>query len=150
MTANARIDVQTAKNALVVPVAALSFQPPAGSFGTHRRTAQTVATPAAGAPASPWGATTGSAATALAGGSQGRIFVLRDGKLVRVPVGLTLVTTTQAAVVPRTGATLAAGDAVVTGDSSTATGTHAQRAATSSQNPLLGAPQGGVRMPRSS
>jgi hypothetical protein len=70
--------------------------------------------------------------------------------LVRVPVQLTLVTTTQAAVVPQNGATLAAGDAVVTADSSGTTATRAPHAAASSQNPLMGAPQGGARMPRSS
>jgi hypothetical protein len=52
-------------------------------------------------------------------------------------------------VVPSNGATLAAGDAVVTGDSSTAA-PHVQRQAAGSQNPLMGAPQGGARMPRSS
>jgi HlyD family secretion protein len=111
MTANATIDVQTAKDALIVPLAALSYQPAFGATGTHQH--------AAGA--TPWGATLGSASGTLAAGSTGRIFVERDGKLVRVPVQIGLVTSTQAAVTPRDGATLAAGDAVVTGDASAGT-----------------------------
>ena len=150
MTANATIAVQTAKNALVVPVAALSYQPAHGATGAHHRTTTTTTTTTTGTPAngaSPWGATSGTAGATLATGSQGRIFVLRGGKLVRVPVDLALVTTTQAAVTPRNGATLAAGDAVVTGDSTNAaaSGTHAQRSAAPG-NALMGAPA--VRMPR--
>jgi HlyD family secretion protein len=139
MTANATIHVQTASNALVVPTAALGYAPAFGGSGTHHH--------AAGTTASPWGATTGAPATALTSGSQGRIFVLRAGKLVRVPVALTLVTSTQAAVTPQNGATLAAGDAVVTGDSANAGAARPQHAGAAVPNPLAGG-AAGVRLPR--
>ena len=126
MTANATIDVQKAPNAFVVPLSALSFAPAfsGSTSGTHHR--------AAGA--APWGSTTGSASATIAAGSQGRVFVQRDGKLVRVPVSITLVSGAQAAVAPAGDATLVAGDQVVTGDGATAP-VHAQRAAA---NPLTG------------
>ncbi len=138
MTANATIHVETAKNALVIPIAALSYLPAPGTGATHHRSIQGAA--------SPWGTTNAAAGTPLAGGSRGRVFVERDGKLVRVPVDLELVTSTQAAVTPRSGATLVAGDAVVTGDSSNAGATRPQRAP-ASQNALTGG-AGGIRMPR--
>jgi HlyD family secretion protein len=147
MTANATIDVQKAPNAFVVPLSALSYQP--AFSGTHRRTAG--ATGAAGstgtrsaksgaaapaANAAPWGNTTGSASAAIVAGSQGRVFVQRNGKLVRVPVSITLVSGTQAAVAPAGDATLVAGDQVVTGDGAAAPA-HAQRTQTAG-NPLTG------------
>jgi HlyD family secretion protein len=149
MTANATIDVQTAANALVVPVAALTYAPKGAGAGTHHHAAAAGASAAPAGPAasgttgaanasgaSPWGATTGSAGTTVAAGSTGRVFVQRDGKLTRVPVTVTLVSGTQAAVTPATGATLAAGDAVVVGDDAAATTrtSHAPAA----QNPLTG------------
>jgi len=140
MTANATIDVQKAANALVVPLAALSFTPAFSS--AHQRTQ------AAGSSASsvtPWGQTTGSASSATVAGSQSRVFVERDGKLVRIPVSVTLVSGTQAAVAPAGDATLAAGDQVVTSGGA-ATPAHAQRAQ-STGNPLTGggAPGGAMR-----
>ena len=150
MTANASIHVQTAKNALVVPLAALTYAPASGSGSHHTgQRSQPVATTsnAAAAGASPWGATTGNAGTAVATGSRGRIFVQRGGTLVRVPIGLALVTSTQAAVTPQNGAKLAAGDAVVTGDSATTSAARPQRQP-ASQNALMGAPSAGMRMPR--
>lgn len=120
MTANATIATATASNSLVVPTAALSFVP-AGN-GAHRgnrpATATTATTPAAGsANSSPWGTTTGSAATIIAAGANGHVFVQRDGKLARVPVHIDLVSGTQAAVTTTGSATqtLAVGDQVVTG-----------------------------------
>ncbi len=56
----------------------------------------------------------------------------RNGKLVRVPVSITLVSGTQAAVAPAGDATLAAGDQVVTGDGAAAPA-RAQRAPSRSQ-----------------
>jgi hypothetical protein len=47
-------------------------------------------------------------------GESATIMVQRNGKITRVPVQVGLVTTTQAAVTPINGATLAAGDKVVT------------------------------------
>jgi hypothetical protein len=65
------------------------------------------------------GATMGAGATALPAGSRGLVFVLRSGALVAVPVQIILTAATQAAVKPLKG-TLNAGDAVVTGDSTSA------------------------------
>jgi HlyD family secretion protein len=110
MTANANIAVQTAKNALVVPLQALSFRP-AGSFkGTHRRAAAT------GGAASPWGQTAGGAGGSVTAGSTGTIFVQRNGKPSPVRVKVSLVSGTQAAVTPLRG-TLQAGDAVIVSSS---------------------------------
>ena len=151
MTANATIGVQKAANAFVVPLSALSFTP--AFNGTHKRSAgatgNAAAKPgAAGATApqtanggAPWGQTTGSASAAIVAGSQGHIFVQRNGKLVRVPVSITLVSGTQAAVAPAGDATLAAGDQVVTGGGADAKSTaRAQRPA---GNPLAGGGAGG-------
>jgi HlyD family secretion protein len=126
MTANATIDVQTAANALIVPLAALTYAP--AYAGT--RAAGTAGS------ATPWGATLGSSAAPLAAGGTGRVFVERSGKLVRVPVGITLISGAQAAVVPADAAALAAGDLVVTGGGSTAPA-RAPRAAAAG-NPLTG------------
>ena len=139
MTANATIDVQKAANALIVPLSALSFQP---AFSGTRRP-RNAASPNAASPnaaasngASPWGSTTGSASTPIVAGSQGRIYVQRNGKPVRVPVSIQLISGTQAAVAPAGDATLAAGDQVVTGGGANAkSGTRAQRPA---GNPLTG------------
>jgi HlyD family secretion protein len=131
MTANATIGVQKASNALIVPLAALSYAP-AFTGGTHKHAAG-AKTGAAGAP---WGSTLGSASTAVTAGSTGRVFVDRNGKLVRVPVSITLVSGAQAAVAPAGDATLVAGDQVVTGDGG-GTPVRVQRTA-SSGNPLLG------------
>jgi HlyD family secretion protein len=163
MTANATIGVQTAANAFVVPLGALTYQPAfgggahrrgTGSTGTHTRTGANGAAPAASGAtaaggsstaAAPWGTTTGSSSTPLVAGSTGRIFVQRAGKLVRVPVSIKLISGAQAAVAPAGDATLVAGDQVVTGDSATASATHTQRSTTSA-NPLAGggAPGGGA------
>ncbi|HEY5350120.1 MAG TPA: hypothetical protein VIJ64_10320, partial [Candidatus Lustribacter sp.] len=158
MTANATIGVQKAANALVVPLSALSFQP--AFNGTHKRAAAAKGAPAAksgsaasanAAPAnaaapngaSPWGSTSGSASAAIVAGSQGHVFVERNGKLVRVPVSITLVSGTQAAVAPAGDATLAAGDLVVTGGGADAK--PAARAQRAPANPLTGGGGGGMR-----
>jgi HlyD family secretion protein len=144
MTANATIEVQKASNALIVPLSALSYTP--AFNGTHHRAAGTTGTRPAKAGnaaatngASPWGSTTGSASAPIVTGSQGHVFVQRNGKLVRVPVSITLVSGAQAAVAPAGDATLVAGDQVVTGDGATAPA-HAQRAPA---NPLTGGNAGG-------
>ena len=147
MTANASVDVAKAPSALVVPLAALAYQPPAGLAGAGTRThrhAHPAGTGAATAASggSPWGATTGSAVAAPAAGSRARLFVQRDGALVRVPVTVVLASGTQAAVTPLRG-TLAAGDAVVTTDSSSSASGGTRRPA-SAGNPLAGGP-GGMR-----
>jgi HlyD family secretion protein len=137
MTANATIDVAKTDNALIVPLAALSYHPAFGSAHGHRTANATAST--SGAASSPWGATTGNGASASTAGAQ-RIFVDRNGTLVRVPVTVTLESGTQVAVKPSSG-TLNAGDQVITADSSAATSartSHAQAA-----NPLTGGLGGG-------
>jgi HlyD family secretion protein len=123
MTANALIQTQSVAGALIVPLQALEFRPSAavsarynlphvtGNNAAHPRAASTSGT-AAG---SQFGATMGAGATSLPAGSNGRIFVLRSGALVVVPVQIVLTAATQAAVKPLRG-TLQPGDAVVTGD----------------------------------
>jgi HlyD family secretion protein len=133
MTANATIDVAKTEGALIVPLAALSYHPAfAGTAHSHRTAGS--ASSANGTASSPWGATTGSGASASTGGTQ-RIFVDRSGKLVRVPVTVVLESGTQVAVKPASG-TLVAGDLVVTADSSAATS--AQTSHAQAGNPLTG------------
>ncbi|HMD01601.1 MAG TPA: efflux RND transporter periplasmic adaptor subunit, partial [Candidatus Baltobacteraceae bacterium] len=105
MTANATIHVAKSSNALIVPLAALAYQPAAGSSPTHRRAAASAQTQApanasaqGGSAVSPWGATNSDSAGLVAAGSSGRIFVQRNGQLVRVPVSVALVSGAQAAV----------------------------------------------------
>jgi HlyD family secretion protein len=123
MTANASIAVQTAKNALVVPLQALSFRRAFALKGAHKRSGtQTRSQPrvsngSAAASASPWGQTSGSASAATTAGSDGMIFVQRDGKPAPVRVHINLVSGTQAAVTPLRG-TLQAGDDVIVSDGS--------------------------------
>jgi HlyD family secretion protein len=108
MTANASIHVAKATAALVVPIAALQYAPP-------ERTRVTSAN--APVATSQWGMTEASFTRTIVGGRVGRLFTLRAGKLVRVPVRVILVSNTEAAVTP-SGAALAAGDTVVTADTS--------------------------------
>jgi HlyD family secretion protein len=156
MTANATIQVAHVDNATIVPVSAFTYLPPSGSIGRggHRRggTAGTSA-PSGAAPStnatksaqpggSPWGATTAASAGAVTPGGGGRIFVLRAGKLVPVPVKVGLVGDTQASVTPLRG-TLGTSDQVVIGDNAAASASRAAR----SGNPLSGqaGPQPGGR-----
>jgi len=136
MTANATISVTTAKNALVVPVAALQYQPAGFAGGQRRRirsgngSTQNVA--------SPWGATSGGTSSSLTAGSRGRIFVQRNGSLVRVPVNVVLSNGTDAAVTPLGDATLGTSDTVVTGDSSSTHGSGTRGSTNVPRNPLAG------------
>ncbi|HTJ27228.1 MAG TPA: efflux RND transporter periplasmic adaptor subunit [Candidatus Limnocylindria bacterium] len=136
MTANATIQVAHVDGATIVPLAALSYQPPSGATARNRRraTATTNAAPKTGNAASPWGATTASSGGAVTSGGTGRIFVRRAGKLVPVPVKVGLVADTQATVTPLRG-TLGATDQVVVGDDAAAS---AKRGAASTGNPLSG------------
>ncbi len=167
MTANATIRVAHVDNATIVPLAAFSYQPPAGTGGARRNrrggstgasttgatggsgatrsngtTAATAAKPAANgggaSAASPWGAAGASSGGAVTSGGRGRIFVLRGGKPVPVPVTVGLVGETQASVTPLRG-TLSADDAVIIGDSSSSTGSRSA----SGGNPLAGGQQRG-------
>jgi HlyD family secretion protein len=134
MTANATIEVAHADGATIVPLAAFTYTPPAGTVaGNHRRrssggTSQT----------SPWGATGAAGGGAVTAGSLGRIFVLRGGALQAVPVKVGLVGATQATVTPRRG-TLTESDQVVTGDNRSTSATSHGNAA----NPLAGTQRGG-------
>src|SRR6185437_602979 len=103
MTANATIGVKTAKNALVVPLQALSFRPAATGSRTRRRTPSASSKSSTSSAPSPWGQTSGSASGSVTAGSNGLIFVQRDGKPSAIPVRVNLVSGTQAAVTPLRG-----------------------------------------------
>jgi HlyD family secretion protein len=123
MTASALIQTQNVNNALIVPLQALEWRPSAAVSARYHlphasgnNAAHPLAASATGTAAgSQFGATMGAGATSLPAGSNGRLFVLRNGALVYVPVQILLTAATQAAVKPLHG-TLAANDAVVTGD----------------------------------
>jgi HlyD family secretion protein len=140
MTANATIQVAHVDNATIIPLAALSYQPPAGATARGHRggnaTAKAPAKPAASnsGNGSPWGATSASSSGAVTPGGTGRIFVQRGGKLVPVPVKVGLIADTQATVTPLRG-TLGASDQAVIGDNAAA---GASRAARGAGNPLSG------------
>jgi HlyD family secretion protein len=126
MTANAQIQTQSVAGALLVPLAALEWRPASGSAATGT---------AAG---SKFGATLGAGATALPAGSTGHVYVERNGKPQPVPVSILMTAGAQAAIEPLAGATLQAGDLVVTGASS-----GPQPAATTRPNvPGFGGPGG--------
>jgi len=139
MTANATIQVAHVDNAVIVPLTALSYQPPTAAFSGHHRRPQTTTgthnaaatTHAAAGSASPWGATQTVSTGAVTPGSTGRIFVLNGKTLTPVPVKVGLVTSTQASVTPLRG-TLSANEAIVTADNGGARASHAASAA----NPL--------------
>lgn len=139
MTANASIAVKTAKNALVVPLEALSYRPSSGSARTHRRTQSGTASSKTGSSATasagaPWGQTSGSASGATTSGSRSAIFVDQNGKATPVPVRIDLVSGTLAAVTPLRG-TLNANDQVITADGSS---TASPRAGSSGSSRSLG------------
>jgi hypothetical protein len=138
MTANATISVQTAKNALVVPLQALSFRPDAGTF--HRGAHKTFAsTNGAATSASPWGQTAAGANGSAAAGSTGLLFVQRNGKPAPVRVHIDLVSGAQAAVTPLRG-TLQEGDnAIVSSGQSQA---HAAQSASGGSRGGYGGPGG--------
>ncbi len=139
MTANASIDVATAKNALVVPIAALQWRPYGGTRGS--------ASAAGVSSGSPWGAVNTNAVTASAitGGSSGMLFVERNGKLQRVPVTVMLATATQAAVVAAQGNSLQAGDTVVVSSNGPDKSSGYARTP-GTRSPMSGSPMGGGAM----
>jgi HlyD family secretion protein len=154
MTANATIQVAHVANASIVPLAALSYTPPAGSIQRGHRPANaagakpnagatkpnaTSAANATSASASPWGTTGASSGGAVTAGGTGRIFVERNGKLTPVMVKVGLVNETQASVTPVRG-TLSTTDQVVIADGHGSSGSHS-----AARNPLTGggAPAGG-------
>ena len=133
MTANASIDVANAKNALVVPIAALQWNPGAGH----------AAAAGSGVAQSAWGSTqAASTANAVTSGSTGAIFVQGNGRaLVRVPVQVTLATNTQAAVVPVAQGQLDAADRVVVASAGNA---RASRGTANARPAIGGASVGGA------
>ncbi|HTD37894.1 MAG TPA: efflux RND transporter periplasmic adaptor subunit [Candidatus Limnocylindrales bacterium] len=159
MTANATVQVAHVDGATIVPLAAFTYAPPAGSFSRNRRNrgqggssgsqygarnanANSSARPAgagASGSASPWGATSASSGGAVTSGAVGRIFVLRGGKPQMVLVKVGLVGETQASVTPLRG-TLDDTDAVITGDN---TAKNSSASAGAMRNPLGGGSGGG-------
>lgn len=115
MTANAFVQAQVATNAFIVPVEALTWQPPAAIAAHYHLPAPAAKTRAASG--SQYGATMGAGAAAVPAGSTGHVFVVRAGQLLSVPVQITLTAASQAAMKPVAG-TLLLTDAVVTGDTS--------------------------------
>jgi HlyD family secretion protein len=108
MTANAQIDVAQANDALVVPLAALSFREPGAAQPHARASGAPHATPAP----TTWGNTGTIETAALTAGSPARV-VLDDGGALRpVPVRIVLVSGGEAAIEPL-GRTLAAGSQIV-------------------------------------
>ena len=162
MTANATIEVAHVDDATIVPLAAFTYAPPAGTGGrTHRQrpggasqggaqkssagnapASARTGGQGAGGSASPWGATGASSGGAVTAGSVGRIFVLRGGKPQVVLVKVGLVGETQASVSPLRG-TLDGTDQVITGDNRTSRGSSSASAG-AMRNPLSGS-QGGPR-----
>ncbi len=128
MTANATIVVASAPNALVVPLSAVhALQAAQGTSGL----------PAA----NPWGGTASVSAGSVTQGQAATVVVERSGKAQRVAVRVGLVTSTQAAVTPTGGSTLAAGDQIVTAFTGTRSGA---RSASTARSPVMGAgPHGG-------
>jgi len=127
MTANATINVASANNALVVPLAAVH-----ASTASSRGSAAS-ATGAAQTTQSAWGSVNGSATSAdVVAGSNAIVLVQRGGRTTSVHVRVQLTTASQAAVTPIAPDTLAAGDNVVTGGTS---GTHGAHGAGSGTRP---------------
>ncbi len=113
MTATAVIRVAQVNGALVVPLAALQWQPK-----NSHVTKSSLATPSASATSSnsPWGDTAVGAAGAVIAGSTAIVYVAKNEKAVGTPVRVMLVSGTQAAVLPIHG-TLAVGDLAIIGSS---------------------------------
>jgi len=130
MTANASIHVAKASNALVIPVQALTYRP-AGLTRTRRN-----AKAAGGASRSAWGQTSGTGPGSAAAQANGLIFVLRNGKPQAVPVTIGLLSGAQAAVTPRSSATLSVDDQVILSDGSTSQ--HASQTTQGTRSPLTG------------
>ncbi|MHB8152336.1 MAG: efflux RND transporter periplasmic adaptor subunit [Vulcanimicrobiaceae bacterium] len=121
MTANATIQTASVPHALVVPLAALGWNPSGRS--------------ASGA--SPWGKVAGGSASGPVNpGAHATLFVLRNGAPKRVNVTVSLATSTQAAVVPMLTDGLKAGDPVIVGS------TGAVR--TSKHGPIVRSPVAGA------
>ena len=106
MTANASIQVATADNALVVPLAALSFR--AAARQTHVRAS---ATPRGTPAATSWGNAGAAQNASPAAGSIGQVTLVDHANLLAVPVRIILVSGGEAAIEP-IGQTLALGSQI--------------------------------------
>jgi hypothetical protein len=95
---------------------------PAGTGTRRNPTANAPASNGSPTAASPWGSSGASSSATVVAGSRGRVFVQENGKLHMVPVQITMVSGSNAAVVPLRG-TLSEGASVVVGDGAT---THAR------------------------
>jgi len=123
MTANATVDVATARDALTIPLVAL-----------HASSQQTT----------PWGDVSGpGAGGAVATGSTARLVVDRKGKPIPIEVEVQLTNGTQAAVEPLQNDALAAGDQVVIGSNSAHPNSGASNQ--SARPPASGSPLGAMR-----
>jgi HlyD family secretion protein len=163
MTANASIHIATAPNALVVPIEALQYRPPGSAARRAKRGAAGAggalgAASAGGAPGpaasggataggpaqgSAWGAINGANARTTAAGSSAAIYVLQNGKPVRIAVTVLLISGAQAALAPTTAGALKAGDPVIVADGSKVSTAAAGGAARSPLAPAAGARPGG-------
>jgi HlyD family secretion protein len=111
MTANASIQTALVNDALVVPLAALSFRPQARAPQPHPSGS------AHPSNQSEWGNTGTAATTSLNPGSLGQVTVVDNGTFRTVPVRLRLISGGEAAIEPLDGKTLATGDLVATATS---------------------------------
>lgn len=143
MTANATIGVASETNATIVPLAALQFRPSAGDAKdiVGKPSGKPSANGTASNNGSPWGSTGSAASSTIVAGSGGRVFVDQGGKLQIVPVQVTMVSGSNAAVTPVRG-TLGAGEAVVIADG----GTSHAHATTSAFGTHTGGAGGGMRV----
>ncbi|HEY2474989.1 MAG TPA: efflux RND transporter periplasmic adaptor subunit [Candidatus Cybelea sp.] len=123
MTANATINVASARNALTVPLSALH-------------------TASAGSSATPWGSVSGTGTSNVVAGSNATLMVARHGKAVPMHVRVTLSDGTLEAVQPVGADTLGAGDLVVTGWTSPQNKTHPGGRSAMSSSPMGGAMRG--------
>lgn len=104
MTPTASIDVATTRDALVVPISALTF----AAAERH----QTTPTATHATPTSPWGETGSAEAATYIAGSTGSVIVAHEGTEYPVAVRVMLVSGGRAAVTPIGGARLSPGDEV--------------------------------------
>ena len=132
MTANVTVEIERAADALRVPNAALRLRPSADVFAALGQQAPAMGPDAAraGGPQAPPGAAAGN-------GRQGGVWVLRDGRLERVPVQVATSDTSQTAVV---GGELAEGAEVVTGIVLGAAAAAASAPSNSGRSPLVPTP----------
>jgi HlyD family secretion protein len=132
MTANVTVEIERAAGALRVPNAALRLRPSADVF-----TALGQQAPAAGEDAAPASGTRAVPVAVEGIGRQGVVWVLRDGRLERVPVRVSTSDASHTAVI---GGRLAEGAEVVTGIELSATASTTAGTSNSGRSPLVPTP----------